>query len=281
MRKTAIIALGLAMSSVAFGDGPNGTVKVDSTGKGTADPPKDPNGPIHWDPVRWQAPDGSTVTFQIDAKTGAMPVLTISVDENSMEMELKDSFREMVPAFVMADADVVITTGATPGVAWRYAVKKGTIVQTKQVYWATDKKRPAWAVNDPPKDATTALKRIASLLRFGNTAPGLQKFFTDTPVAWDVYTRGDKKPWKRQMAGKDTLAKWVGAGFPVLRGKLKIAKGCMTLAANADGKPAAPMAPPDAPHLLKLCVDKDLHVSTIETLIAKNAKDSSETVVTP
>src|SRR5690349_799955 len=168
MRRLALVAVVVALSSVAFADGPNGTVKVDSTGKDKVDPPKDPNGPIHWDPVRWQAPDGSTVSFSIDAKTGAMPALTISVDDNNMEVPLKDSFREMVPAFVMADEDVVITTGATPGVAWRFAVKKGTIVQTKQVYWATDKKRPAWAVNDAPKDATTALKRIASLLRFGN-----------------------------------------------------------------------------------------------------------------
>ena len=93
MRRLALVAVVVALSSVAFADGPNGTVKVDSTGKTAVDPPKDPNGPIHWDPVRWQAPDGSTVSFSIDAKTGEMPALTISIDDNSTQVALKDSFR--------------------------------------------------------------------------------------------------------------------------------------------------------------------------------------------
>jgi hypothetical protein len=259
-------------------------VKVDSTKRTTPDPPKDPNGPITWDPARWQAPDGSTVTFQLAAKRDAKPVLTITIGgDDGTEVELENAFREIVPAFVMVDDDVVLTSGATPGVAWRFAWKKGKVVKTKAVYWATDKQRPAWAVNAPPKDATAALKRIAGLLRFGNSVPGLQQFFADPLVTWNVFTRGDKTPWKRSMAGKDALGKWIGAGFPVLRGKLKLAKGCMTLAANADGKPAAVAAPPDAPHLLKLCVDKDLHVSEIATLIAKGDKDApkGETIVTP
>jgi hypothetical protein len=279
--RTAIIALALAVCSTALAD-KDPDVKVDSTKRAPTDPPPDPNGPLKWDPVRWQAPDGSTVTFQLSAKRDAMPQMTIQIGEESYDIALKGSYREIVPAFVMVDEDVVLTSGATPGVAWRFAYKKGKVALTKSVYWATDKKRPAWAVNDIPTDATTALKRIAGLLRFGNTVPGLSQFFADPLVTWNVFTRGDAKPWKRSMAGKDALAKWIGAGYPVLRGKLKIAKGCMTLAANADGKPAAPAAPPEAPHLQKLCVDKDLRVSEIQTLIAPNAKgEKAETVVTP
>jgi hypothetical protein len=260
----------------------SGSVKVDSTKRSPTDPPADPNGPLKWDPVRWQSPDGQTVTFQIAAKRDAKPELTITIGEDSYDLPLKGSYREIVPAFVMVDEDVVITSGATPGVAWRFAWKKGKVVQTKSVYWAKDKARPAWAVNATPADATSALKRIAALLRFGNTVPGLQQFFADPLVTWNVYTRGEAEPWKRSMAGKDALLKWIGAGYPVLRGKLKIAKGCMTLPANADGKPAAPAAPPDAPHLQKLCLDKDLHVSEIQTLIAPDAKgEKGETIVTP
>src|SRR5262245_51415827 len=146
--RTAIIALALALCSTALADkdkDPN--VKVDSTKRSPTDPPPDPNGPLKWDPARWQAPDGSTVTFQLAAKRDAMPAMTIQIGEESYELALKGSYREIVPAYVMVDEDVVLTSGATPGVAWRFAYKKGKVALTKSVYWATDKKRPAWAVN--------------------------------------------------------------------------------------------------------------------------------------
>ena len=230
----AVAALGSAARADKDPTAKDPTVKVDTTKRSPTDPPKDPNGPLSWDPVRWQAPDGRTVTFQLAAKRDAMPALSISIGgDESYEIALVGAYREIVPAFVMVDDDVVITSGATPGVAWRFAWKKGKVALTKSVYWATDKKRPAWAVNAPPANATAALKRIAGLLRFGNTVRGLDQYFAEPMVTWNVYTRGEAEPWKRSMTGKDALAKWHGAGYPVLRGKLKIAKGCMTLPDNA------------------------------------------------
>ena len=244
-------------------------VRID-TPKSVSEPkPPDPDAPVTWDPVRWQAPDGTTVTFTIKAKRDEAPRLEIKSLEDSYDLALKGAFKEMVPAFVAIDDEVVITTGATPGVAWRYAWKKGRIVQTKTVYWAKDKARPAWALDTEATTPAAALRRIAGALRFGGTVPGFTRFFSETPVTWNVYTRGDKKPWKRTMTGKEALDRWVGAGYPIVRGALKIAKSCLTLPANAEAKAPAPAAPPDALALQKLCVDKDLHVIEIQTLIAQ------------
>jgi hypothetical protein len=269
-----LIAIAVGIGS-AHADEPG--VAVDTAKRAPAPPapkPVDPDAPVTWDVVRWQAPDGVTASFAITAKRDAAPVLTVSTGDDRYDIALKDAFKTMVPAFVAIDDDVVITTGATPGVAWRFAWKKGRVVLTKSVYWATDKKRPAWTLNPPAKDAAAAARRIAGLLRFGGTAPGLPTFFADAAVSWHVFTRGDKTPWKRSMTGRDVLQKWKGAGYPVVRGKLKVVKNCVTVAANADGKPVAVSAPPDAPHLLELCVDKDLHVESVKTLIAPDSPDA-------
>jgi len=152
------------------------------------------------------------------------------------------------------------------------------MVLTKSVYWATDNSRPAWAINAPPSDQAAALRRIIGLLRLGSTVPGLSQFFTDTKANWNVFTRGQKTPWKRAMTGREALKKWSGSGYPIVRGALTLAKGCVTLPANADGKPAAPAAPPEAPHLLKICVDKKLEVSEIETLIFPRTDETPPSV---
>src|SRR5512134_703993 len=121
-------------TGTALADDP--TVKVDPAKP--PPPPPDPDAPKQWDPVRWQTPDGTTVTFVIAAKRAEKPKLGITHGDESYDLALPDSFKDMVPAFVAIEDEIVITTGATPGVAWRYAWKKGRIAQTKHVYWAKD-----------------------------------------------------------------------------------------------------------------------------------------------
>ena len=274
MQRTSHVLLALCLATgVAAADDPK--IKVDPS------KPADPDAPVTWDPVRWQAPDGTTVTFTISAKRDKAPELEIKTLDGTYDLALKGAFKQMVPAFIAIDDEVVITTGATPGLAWRFAWKKGRVVQTKSVYWATDKKRPAWAVDAAAMTPDAALRRIAGLLRLGGTVGGIDRFFSDTAVTWNVYTRGDAKPWKRTMTGKEALGRWVGSGWPIVRGKLKIAKGCLTLPANAASKPAAPAAPPDAPALQMICVDKDLHVSAIDTLIAPQPEGTKPSAVMP
>jgi hypothetical protein len=290
MQRTShvILALLLATGVAAAGDPKPGSGSGTGSGSGSikvdkVDTPRpvDPDAPVTWTPVRWQAPDGTTVTLTIEAKRDQAPKLEVKTLDESYELALKGAFKQMVPAFVAIGDELVITTGATPGLAWRFTWRKGRFVQTKSVYWATDKKRPAWAVDAPATTPDAALRRIAGLLRLGGTVGGIDRFFADAPVTWNVYTRGDPEPWKRTMTGKEVLARWVGAGWPIVRGTLKIAKSCLTLPANATSKPAAPAAPPDAPALQTICVDKDLHVTAIDTLIAPQPEGTKPSAVMP
>jgi hypothetical protein len=227
---------------------------------------------------RWQVVDGTTFGFRLVAPAEATPKLEVSYQGEDYDLPLTGATKDLSPVVFARGEDLIVSSESTPGLAWRLSIIKGRFAIAKTATWKTAKAQPAWAKLPASKTPRDALTQLATLLRFGGSVAGLERYFTDVAVAWNVFKRGTAEPYKRSMPGTAVISTWDGAGYPIVRGTIKVQGRCATLPANAASKPAAAAAPPEAPHLLRLCLDADLHVTELDTLIVAG---DTETIVTP
>ena len=222
--------------------------------------------------VRWQAPDGTTTRLEVVAEQGKPAVLRVEYGGASRDQALPGAPAGATFSFHGIDDDVVVTAPGDKGAAWRFAWRKGALARTAKASWKTATKRPGWAVDSPAIDPAGAARRLAMLIRFGATLPDIDVFFGDNEVTIREHTRDGAEPSKRTLPGKGVIHRWRNYGYPVVRGPIKLAPeggACFVVPANAAKAPPAPAVTPETPHLFRMCIDKQLHLESIDLVRSK------------
>jgi hypothetical protein len=226
--------------------------------------------PATADPVRWQAPDGTTMTLEVvdtklrcshgDESVGKLE--TVDIDLPKMTAGTAVTFRAL-------DDDVVVASTTAPGMAWRFSWRRGVLVRTGQSTWKSLGKRPKWVTGATKPTPISTFARFAELMRLGAKTGFDELFDPKREILIRQHTRGQAVAERRTATGAKLIEKWLIVGYPIVRGTPKLGGlRCVVLPSNKPDRPAAPNAPPDTAHLYKVCFDKDLKVESVELVVS-------------